>query len=97
MEAELLRKQLAFTEEQLQEAQQQLQEAQHHIKGEDDSSLPAAEEAELTSEQRLRILMTCANTAERRVKQLEDELGRVSIPDTLSCRSELEHSGLNPV
>ena len=40
---------------------------------------PAADQppSDLTSDQQLRILKTCASTAERRAKQVEDELKRV--------------------
>ena len=77
MESELLHKQLALLEHELQ-AGKQAAPATSEQRDTTAATAPASsQDSDLNPEQQLRILMVCANTAERRAKQLEEELARV--------------------
>ena len=74
LESELLHKQLAILEHELQTAKQATKQNEEASPA---PVQPSTAHSDLNTDQQLRILMTCANTAERRVKQLEEELERV--------------------
>ena len=75
MESELLHKQNAILEEELAAAKQAGPDLQSMA--DSTPSLAKLDSSDFNLEQQLRILMTCASTAERRVKQLDEELARV--------------------
>lgn len=76
IESDLLHKQLSDLEQELARARQPAKADEQQ--GETAAPRPDVESSDLNAEQQLRILMTCTTTAERRAKQLEAELMRVS-------------------